>query len=520
MTNNAQDSVDPAGAARRRDWAVAGSVLVLIGFYLAALFHEEVTAAVEVWIVSPTYNHAFLILPICLYLVWDRKEQFSRLTPQPDLRFAIGLPVVGAAWLLADLASIMEGKQLMLVAMLQVAIVTVVGWKAYRAFLFPSLYMFFLVPTGEYLVPPLQTFTAEFSVASLRLLNIPVYLDGIFISVPNGHFKVAEACAGLRFLIATVAFGFLFSYLMYKSMSRRIIFIALCIVVPIIANGFRALGIILVAYLSSNKLATGVDHIVYGWVFFSFVMLVLIWIGLQFRDNDSENDREEATAEQTSIADEGGRIMGMQAILGGAVTVMVLSALAPGFSAYLQLVEPTSDPTKLAAPVVQAPWSAENMESAWQPAYPTADRIVKQSYQGPSGTVDVAIAFYRRQTSGTEVVASGNRVADPETWDVVSLKSISIDVRGEQVPFLLARIVDGSRQRIVLQSYWIGSQMTVSRLKSKLYQVYGEIITGQRAAAAVLLSTDIAEDPETALTRLREFLQHVEPMDALLSKTG
>lgn len=514
MTNSVRDDHAIAASAQRRSWVIAGCVLVLTGFYFVALFFEEAAAAVGVWIVSPTYNHAFLILPISLYLVWERRALFDRLSPRPDLRFALLLPLVGAAWLLADLASIMEGKQLAVMAMLQLAIVTIVGWTVYKAFLFPALYLFFLVPTGEYLVPPLQTYTAEFSVAALRLLNIPVFLDGIFISIPNGHFKVAEACAGLRFLIATIAFGFLFSVLMYRTMGRRIIFIALCIIIPIIANGFRALGIILIAYLSDNKLATGVDHIVYGWVFFSFVLILLIWIGLQFRDND--DDVEEERPQAVAVVEAGGR----QAVLGGAIAVMVLSAIAPAFSTYLSLVEPSADPARLTTPTVNGPWSAIEERSDWQPVYPTADRLLAQSYRKETETVDVSIAFYRRQTDNNEVIGSSNKLADPEVWDTISVKSITIDVSGQAVPFVVARIVSSGRQRIVLQSYWIGSHLTISRLKSKVLQVYGELLTGNRAAAAILVSTDVDQDPETSLMRLEDFLQHVEPLDVLLERAG
>jgi len=41
----------------------------------------------------------------------------------------------------------------------QVIVLSILGPKAYRAILFPCLFLFFLVPVGQYLVPPLQTLT-------------------------------------------------------------------------------------------------------------------------------------------------------------------------------------------------------------------------------------------------------------------------------------------------------------------------------------------------------------------------
>jgi exosortase len=56
--------------------------------------------------------------------------------------------------------------------------------------------------------------------------------------------------------------------------------VALSIAVPIVANWVRAYLIILMGYLSSMRLAVGVDHLIYGWIFYAAVMLLLLWVGL------------------------------------------------------------------------------------------------------------------------------------------------------------------------------------------------------------------------------------------------
>ena len=58
------------------------------------------------------------------------------------------------------------------------------------------------------------------------------------------------------------------------------LFVALSVIVPIVANGLRAYMIVMIAHLSDMKLALGVDHLIYGWVFFGLVMLLLFWVGL------------------------------------------------------------------------------------------------------------------------------------------------------------------------------------------------------------------------------------------------
>ena len=207
------------------------------------------------------------------------------LSPKPIPWVLPLVPAIGAVWLIARLIGLLEAQQLLLIAMLQVVFLAALGWRVYRALAFPLLYLFFLVPTGEFLVPALQDFTARFTVFCLQLSGIPVYSDGFLISIPNENFYVAEACAGLRFLIATIAFGFLFADFTYHSLWRKACFIAICLVAPVIANGFRAYGIILLAYLTDGHLAVEADHIIYGWVFFSMVTVGLMAIGWTFRES-------------------------------------------------------------------------------------------------------------------------------------------------------------------------------------------------------------------------------------------
>jgi len=87
------------------------------------------------------------------------------------------------------------------------------------------------------------------------------------IQIPEGYFEIAEACAGLRFLIASIVFGCFFATIAYRSWLRRAIFIGLSAALPIVANGFRALGLIVLGHLHGSASAVAADHVLYGWCF-------------------------------------------------------------------------------------------------------------------------------------------------------------------------------------------------------------------------------------------------------------
>ena len=295
---------------------------------LGLTFNQEVVAAVQTWIASTAYNHCFLVIPITGFLLWERRFELSGMAPKPTLRFALlGLPLA-LVWLLAERLGIMEGRQLVAVSFAQVLFLAVLGRQLWWAASGPLLYLYFLVPFGEFLTPKLQDITTWFIRMGTEIIGIPAYIDGYIIEIPQGTFFVAEACAGLRFLIASIAFGCLYALMMYRRPVRRVVFIGASIIVPIIANGFRGLGIVVLGYLLGSAQAAAADHILYGWIFFSLVILLLIALGLPFReDGMAPPERTAGPAPQPMPV--GSAFACVAAIIGlGAVSPIVAAGLA------------------------------------------------------------------------------------------------------------------------------------------------------------------------------------------------
>jgi exosortase A len=272
-----------AGAAVRRLWNLAIAALAVGTIAFLGAFLEEAKRAVQVWDSSTAYNHCFLILPIVIYLIWERWRALHARAPEPTFWALAAMVPAALVWLFADSAKIMEARQLAAMTLFELFVFAVLGVRVWRVAAFALLYLYFLVPAGAFITPYLQIFAARFAVKGVELLGIPVFSDGYHIEVPGAKFEVAEACAGLRFLIASVALGTLYGYTMYRSWERRVAFIAVSIVVPVIANGFRVLGIVLLGWILGNAEAAVADHLIYGWVFFSLVSLILILLGLPFR---------------------------------------------------------------------------------------------------------------------------------------------------------------------------------------------------------------------------------------------
>src|SRR5262245_6387476 len=182
------------------------------------------------------------------------------------------------------MAGVLGVSQFAVLFMTELALIAIVGLPITERLLFPLAFAFFAIPAGEILVPRMIDWTADFTITALRLSGVAVYREGNSFVIPSGRWSVVEACSGIRYLIASFMGGTLFAYLTYRSIRRRALFIAASILLPIVANWLRAYLIVLLGHLADNRVAAGVDHLVYGWVLFGVIIILLFWAGSHWRE--------------------------------------------------------------------------------------------------------------------------------------------------------------------------------------------------------------------------------------------
>lgn len=251
----------------------------LVGILWGAFSWQGLVTVVNVWYGNEIFNHGFFIVPGALYLIYlKRYEVFSQPIKTAPIALVIVIPtllvyvvgVAGKVQLLMHIATFV---------LLPCLIWFVIGTRAVTKILFPLCFMLFSIPVGEQLIPLLQEIAADGAVTLLRASGIPLFTSGLYIEIPKGRFLVAEACSGVSFFIASFVIGSLYSYLNLDSLHRKLIFVAISLILPIAANVLRVYGIILIAYFTDMEYAAGADHLIYGWFFFAFVILCLLGIG-------------------------------------------------------------------------------------------------------------------------------------------------------------------------------------------------------------------------------------------------
>jgi exosortase A len=278
-----QSDAKPMGAD---PWPVAWSALLASVFGVTLIFSDTIAGMIQIWSNSDAFGHGFLIAPISAFLLWYGRDRLADISPRPCF-WGLGAMIVALiAWLLGRLAGFLILENFAFVAVIQSLFLILLGWRAMRILAFPLFYLIVMVPFGEFLIPFLQDLTAILVVQALRIVDVPVFLDGVMLTIPTGAFEVAETCSGLRFMIAVVALGLIFAHLAYDDWLRKGIFMAIAICTTIVGNVLRAFGLVYLAHMTNLEVTDWADHITYGWVFLSFLLIILFWLGLKLRKND------------------------------------------------------------------------------------------------------------------------------------------------------------------------------------------------------------------------------------------
>ncbi|MBN8281312.1 MAG: exosortase, partial [Gammaproteobacteria bacterium] len=263
----------------RFPWLIAALAAIAVVVALRASF----AGMAFQWSSSSTFSYGVLIAPIALFLAWRERQRLAALPPTGPawLPLLLALPVA-AGWALAALLDVNVVHHFAAVMLVILAIWAVIGTPAARALWFPLAYLLLMVPFGEFLVPTLMQWTADFAVLAVSLSGVPVFQDGYVFSLPTVDFEVIKACSGIRFLMATLAAGTVFAWVAYQSWRKRWLFLLACFLVPVVGNLLRAYLVVMLVHLSDGRLAGA--HVTYGTIFFGAILVALFLVGARYAD--------------------------------------------------------------------------------------------------------------------------------------------------------------------------------------------------------------------------------------------
>ena len=493
-------------------------LLFAIFALVALILFRTAASIVSIWQRSNTFGHGFLIPPIVAWLIWRQREQIRAVPIRPAYGWLALVLFLGCAWFWGCLAGVLILEQFAFALLIPATVCAVLGTAMFRALLFPLGFLLLGVPAGDGIAGPLIEFTAAFAVKSLQLSGIPVAREGPYLTIPNAVWVVTDACSGFRYLMASLTLGCLYAYLQFRTLRFRLLFVALSLAVPILANGVRAYLIVLIGYLSNSKLAVGVDHYIYGWVLFAVFCVFLFWIGSRMK--------EPPVAVPPSNAPPMAPVAGppdLRRLAPAGLAAILAIVIWPALAARVDARASSGEPPRLALPAAIGEWSAADDDSLsrWRPAYHGATAETARAYRSGDRIVALYVGYYRNQRQGSELINSTNTIISLDKhaewrrgWE--RERAASVSETGDRIWETDASKHGG--RILVWHRFWSGDRYTPSRFTAKMQQLERRVFRGKDDAALVVMLTPYARPHIAgAASALADFYgASAGPVDSLL----
>jgi exosortase len=250
--------------------------MVIIGGLFVYLFYNEIETIVGKWLTDSSWSHGFLIPLFSLYFIDQAKGKILNLQTKPNY-LGLFFLICGIVFYPLNIVHFQYGyfRPLGMIATLGAIVLFLGGWRLIRYTWLPIAFLVFAVPlpTRYYvsLTMPMQQLAAKVTTVLLNLVSeMEATVSGVVIDVVyrgqklDPPLNVAEACSGMRLLMAFLALGVAMAYLHYRPIWQRIVLLASTIPIAIFCNIVRVTVTGFIYILIHPRYAQGIYHDLLG----------------------------------------------------------------------------------------------------------------------------------------------------------------------------------------------------------------------------------------------------------------
>jgi exosortase len=254
-----------------------GIIAVLLYF----LFQQEIWGIISSWINNPSWSHGFLIPFFSLYFLNQSKKEILNYHPRPNYFGLLCLVFVIIFYVFNTKVVNPSGyayfRQISVVAAIGAIVLFLGGWGLLKYTWLPVGFLLFAIPLPDYLLKPVTIPMRKWAaaIASTMLDLVPrldTTVNGVIVDIiyKGKHLEpgldVAEACSGMRLLMAFFALGVAMAYLHYRPIWQRLVLLASTIPIAILCNIIRVTITGFIYVLISPVYAQGLYHDLLGMV--------------------------------------------------------------------------------------------------------------------------------------------------------------------------------------------------------------------------------------------------------------
>jgi exosortase len=275
--NASAADVSAPDVAHRTAAVVHAAVVTALAFGVFApiLYHMGLH-----WKAVADYSHGFLVAPLAVYFAYERLPKLKQAPVDPTWWGLVPLALGSLSLIIGRMGVELMSMRVAFVLTLIGIVLMTLGRSMARILAFPLLFLFLMVPLPQSLVNiiafPLQLTAAGMAVGALHSLGVPALLEGNIIHLAHSQLFVAEACSGLRSLMALGTLGVVFAYFFRKNIFERLILVLSTIPIAILVNAFR---VGLTGYLThrfGSEAAEGAIHQLEGFFTFGLAFALLL----------------------------------------------------------------------------------------------------------------------------------------------------------------------------------------------------------------------------------------------------
>lgn len=232
------------------------------------------------WRAVDDYSHGLLVGPLAAYFAWERRSVLRRTPIRPCWWGVVPLALGALALLVGRMGVELMAMRVAFVLTIVGLPLLLLGRQVFRVLAFPLLFLFLMVPLPQSLVNviafPLQLIAADFAVGVLHLLAVPALREGNIIHLVDTQLFVAEACAGLRSLMALGTLAVVFAYFFRRNILERLLIVLSAIPIAIFVNAFRVAVTGYLAHRFGSDAADGMIHHTEGLFTFALAFALLL----------------------------------------------------------------------------------------------------------------------------------------------------------------------------------------------------------------------------------------------------
>lgn len=252
--------------------------LFLGGGFLFA-FSPVLTGLWKVWSSSDDSSHGFFIIPIALYICWQKKQVLGQISTKYSWLGFFGFVIALLLYIGSEYAGIETITSVSMIFCLVGLILFLFGWEVLKELAFPLFFLVFMVPVpGQIfssLTMPLQLIVSKLSVSLASSFGLAILREGNVIYLPDQVLEVVQACSGLRSLMSLLTLSLVMGYLTLKKNIFRVTLFVSALPIAIFVNIVRVFIMIVASYFFQYNLAADSVHTIYGIIIFFFALAII-----------------------------------------------------------------------------------------------------------------------------------------------------------------------------------------------------------------------------------------------------